>query len=466
MSIFNSDLEPEVIASVLKDVENEIYFIGILGSGMYPLARMLAERGYRISGSDAKVDREYSEGGIAVKRQGSTLNAGISAVVYSLAVAEDNPEILCARSRGIPLISRAQLLGALMSTYTTRIAVSGSHGKSTVTAMIDSILFAASVPHTSVSGAKLSCGEPYVDMGGEIFLAEACEYKDSFLRLSPTHQLITSVELDHTDYFESLDQLRASFLTAALRSDIAFINCDDPVARGIAEEVKQKGLLICTYGKSASANYRLTDISHEGELTRFSVITPDGPIRLTTSLMGDFNLYNATAAVAVSDNLGIDKDGIRSGIADFRTVERRMNLVTVIDGIPVYYDYAHHPSEIRAVISAAKERYGTVTVVFRPHTYSRTKSLWNEFISEFSKSDFTIMLDIYPAREERIIGIDSVTLAKCIPGCVYAKMSEAAHLALSRPTGAILLLGAGEIDAPLNDLIEIGKSTGYIPERR
>ena len=433
---------------------------------MYPLARLLAGRGYNVSGSDANATDVYNDDGIIIKRSGKALEGDTAAVVYSLAIPEDDPEILCAISRGIPLISRAQMLGALMGEYTTRVSVSGSHGKSTTTALIDHILTTSGIHHTTLSGAKLTSGSRYVDSGGEIFVAEACEYKDSFLRLFPTHQIITSVELDHTDYFKSLDQLRASFLEAAQKADITFINCDDPVASDIAEEMRAQGRSVVTYGRSELSDYRLTDVSREGELNSFSVSTDDRTLRLTTSLIGDFNLYNITAAVSVADTLGIGQNDIKRAVSTFSTIDRRMTLVTAVDGIPVYYDYAHHPSEIREVIRALKNRHGALTVIFRPHTYSRTQSLWNEFVSEFSKSDFTILLDIYPAREKKISGVDSQTLAKCIKNCVYANMHEAAHLALSRPAGAIALLGAGEVEIPLRDLIELGESTGYIPERR
>ena len=218
----------------LGDVKAHIHFIGILGSGCYPLACLFASRGYTVTGSDVslKENMRTDSSGITVTRPSGDIPAGATMAVYSLAIDEGDPEILSARSRGIPLFSRAQLLGALMSMYSVRISVSGSHGKSTTTAVIEHILSVAALPHTAISGALLSTGTAYTD-GGDVFLAEACEYKDSFLSLSPTHQIITSVELDHTDYFPTLGAIEASFLRAARQAHTVIINLDDPVCAEI-----------------------------------------------------------------------------------------------------------------------------------------------------------------------------------------------------------------------------------------
>ena len=429
---------------------------------MYPLARLLAARGYSVSGSDDNAKCEYykDDYGIAIQKPGDRIECDIG--VYSLAIDESNTEIRHLRALGIPLISRAQLLGAVMSSFKTRISVSGSHGKSTTTAAIDHILCASGTPHTTVSGATLSCSDSLFNGGGEIFVAEACEYKDSFLRLCPSHQIITSVELDHTDYFSDLDMLKASFMRSVSDVDVALINADDPTAYEISAQLRREEgkRRIYTYGKSRAADYRFESISRDGELTRFSVIKEGQTFRLSTDLMGEFNLYNLTAAVAMADIIGIDKGCIEEAVSDFHTIDRRLTLLSTVGATRVYYDYAHHPAEIRATLAALKERYGTVTVIFRPHTYSRTRSLWNDFISEFSKADFTIMLDIYPAREEYIEGIDARKLAQEIPRGVYSEQCEAARLALLYRTGAIVLMGAGDVESIKQELIELGKNTG------
>lgn len=472
MSIFNSDLKPEVIISALKDVKNQIRFVGILGSGMYPLAKLLFKRGYSVSGSDDNTytDSYTDEYGITVDRPKNELDPQVRLVVYSLAIDVENPEISYAILHGIPLISRAQLLGAVMSEYGTRISISGSHGKSTTTALIDYIFKTADIPHTTVSGAALSSGESLRDEGGDIFIAEACEYKDSFLRLCPTHQLITSVELDHTDYFVTESDICSSFKKAADKADFAILNCDDRNSRHIVDDIRsERGEnpgAVFTYGRSDGAFYRLADVVHRGDVTEFSVLAKEREFRLTTSLIGDFNLLNITAAVAIADILCVESSAIEKAVMNFRPIERRLTQISVIDLAPVYYDYAHHPTEIGAVIKALKDRHGTLTVIFRPHTYSRTKSLWNDFITELSKADFTILLDIYPAREKAIDGVNSKALAKEIKKCIFSDSANAARLAISRRHGAIALLGAGDVDDVKRDLIEFGKTRDTNPKRR
>ncbi len=461
MSIFNSDLMLGEITRILKDVKGSIRFIGILGSGMYPLARLLSRRGYSVSGYDRSAEGSLAApDGIALSPHTEVDWSCVRLAVYSLAIDECDTEITAALSRGVPLISRAQLLGALMSEAKTRISVSGSHGKSTTTAIIEHILTVAGKMHTAVSGATLQSGESYVDGGGEIFLAEACEYKDSFLRLYPTHQIITSVELDHTDYFTSLDDIRSSFLKAAERAEEVIINRDDVVSRSIIDELKAQGKNPTTYGKDPMADYRLGGIKRAGELTRFTVTHGTEAFELETSLIGEYNLYNITAAVALTHTLGIGKENIAHAVSTFCPIDRRLSHIADFRGVPILYDYAHHPTELSAVITALKERYGSVTVIFRPHTYSRTASLWRDFISTLSKADFTILLDIYPAREKPIDGITSRNLAEHIPRAVYAKMEDAAKIAISHSSGAVALLGAGEVDRVKSDLINLCKKHG------
>lgn len=466
MSIFNSDLSFGKISPILKDVKASIRFIGILGSGMYPLACLMRGRGCRVSGSDRNAGEDITDSvGIRIERPGDGNFGMADLAVYSLAIDESDPEILYARSRGIPLISRAQLLGALMSECKIRISVSGSHGKSTVTALIEHILSVSGKAPTAVSGAALSSGEAYARGDGGIFLAEACEYKDSFLRLCPTHQLITSVELDHTDYFADLDALRASFLSAARLADTVIINRDDRVAGSIADELRasfKSGVSperVVTYGKAECADYRLHSIERAGDITRFSVTYADNTVRLSTSLMGEFNLYNITAAAAAALSLGVSDGDVAGAVGSFRTINRRLSRLARIKDSTVFYDYAHHPTEIAAVIDALKERYGSVTVIFRPHTFSRTKSLWADFITALCKADFTILLDIYPAREKAIDGVDSQSLAAAIPGAVCLPACDAALRAVLSGSGAIALLGAGEVEGVRDDLVRLGEKT-------
>ena len=464
--------------------DSAIHFIGILGSGCYPLARLLSARGYRVTGSDAALTDTYTdESSIGLVLSGPP--HGTAMAVYSLAISESDPEILSARSRGIPLVSRAQLLGALMSLYPVRISVSGSHGKSTTTAIAEHILSLSGLPHTAVSGALLATGSAYTDDGGDIFLAEACEYKDSFLCLRPTHQIITSVELDHTDYFDSLDAIRASFLTAAGQADTVIINCDDTVAAGIARELTvgvsnlqdvekidtsptlsrenadKTRQRVITYGYSPDADYRIHSVCMSGGCTSFSLSHGTHTLTLSTPLIGRFNLYNLAAAAALADTLGIDSETVARAISDFHGIDRRLSLVARVGTVPIYYDYAHHPTEIAAVITALKERHGSLTVIFRPHTYSRTESLWREFVAALSLADRVILLDVYPAREEPIEGINSYRLAQAVGGAIYSsEPTKAARLAIGQGTDAIALLGAGDVADVKRDLEYLAKQNG------
>lgn len=469
------------IIRILKDVKITVHFVGILGSGCYPLAKLLRARGYSVTGSDLSAVGDYiDECGIRIEHSPLFLTQGVGLVVYSLAVPECSPEILDAQRRGIPLVSRAQLLGALMYPYPVRISVSGSHGKSTTTALIEHILSTDGRLHTAVSGATLASGDAFTDGGGNIFLAEACEYKNSFLSLCPTHQLISSVELDHTDYFASIDHIRSSFLRAAEAADTVIINADDPVASGIAAELSggsegekthtpphystENGRAVpknvITYGKSPSALYRFHTVKRHGEYTTLSLTHKDRTIDLCTPLIGEYNLYNLSAAVAIADTLGVGEDSIRRAVFSFRGIDRRASIIGRIGTTPIYYDYAHHPTEIGALIGALKERHGTVAVIFRPHTYSRTASLWDEFVRVLSMADTVILLDIFAAREAPMDDISSERLARCIKGAVYCSSADdAAMIASGERVGAIALVGAGDVEAVRSHLIGLSKNT-------
>ncbi len=468
MSIFNSELSYGEISSALKDVKNSVYFVGILGSGMYPLAKILRKRGYRVEGFDraALSDEYFDDLGIIIARHELVPKEKPSLMVYSLAVYEECPLIRYAKEQGIPLISRAQLLGFMMSGSQTRISVSGSHGKSTITALIDHILASSGVPHTTVSGATLNGGESYRDTGDEVFLAEACEYKDSFLRLCPTHQIISSVELDHTDYFEDLDAITSSFFSAAKGADTVVVNADDRGAADIIARLRRLGKSnVITYSRVADSDYRICSVVTKSDRTHLTVLHKTGKIHLNTTLIGGFNLYNITAAVAITHTLGIASEEIASAISSFTSIDRRMSRITYIDGTPVFYDYAHHPSEIEAVIDAIKERYGTLALIFRPHTYSRTKALWQDFILALKKADRVILLDIYAAREDKIDGVDSSYLAECIPGACYVfDQLQAARLVAETGCGAIALIGAGNVETAKNELMKLGKIKNKDPK--
>lgn len=451
MSSFNSGFDVQKILGLLKGRNTKIYFLGVRGEGMKPLAILAHSLGYSVGGSDARGAASDSQLSSILEVRSVTDS---ELVVYSLAIDEADAELVLAGSLGIPCISRAELLGALMLSYRWRVGVSGSHGKSTTTAAIDAIFSHAGIPLTTVPGAELSDGTHVRIEGRDTFVFEACEYKDSFLALFPSLLVITGVELDHTDYFCSLSHIADSFLRAAEKAERAvLLNIDCPTLRAIASRIRCVDVI--TYGAGPDADYRYIS---RGE-GRFTVLRRrEKYLDLSTPLIGEYNIANLTAAAAVADLSGIERGHIAAAIADFHGIARRMQRLCTLDERPVIYDYAHHPSEIVAAIDAVRAAFGECTVVFRPHTYSRTKSLWNDFITALSKADFTILMDIYPAREAPIDGITSERLAfEMGRRAVYLPTCEVVEHIRRRTRGAIVLMGAGDIDTVKEEILHKAK---------
>lgn len=445
MSEYSFLLSSDDLGRILKRRGAKIYFIGIMGAGMLPLAKLMCSFGFYVSGSDILLKEEKILHGMQVGPHNAINVDSADLIVTSFAIAEDNEELIRANELGIFITSRAALLGFIMLNYRTRIGVSGSHGKSTTTAIIDKILCDCGYTPTTISGATLYDG---VDMriGSEnFFVYEACEYRDAFLNFHPSLQVITSIELDHTDYFDDIDAVRASFKKCADSAGYVVLNLDFDGAQKFKESLTAD---VITYGSCVRADYRYEIVRTDAEVFVFDIYRRGKQyMRLSTHLIGKYNIANITAAVAIADYLGIDADVISRSVSSFCGIERRMSILTTYLSHDVFYDYAHHPTEISAAINAIKERYGTCTVVFCPHTYSRTKSLWGEFISALSKADFTILLDIYPAREKYIDGVTSQRLAKEIgDSCVYATPEEVLGLIETRGVGAVVLMGAGRLD--------------------
>ena len=453
MSLYANFLTDGELSRLLMRGISKIHFIGILGAGMLPLAKLTHSLGYAVTGSDAKVSEPELHDGLYVTPHTADNLADKELIVASFAIARDNPELSCAIERALPTVYRAQLLGALMKAYGARIGVSGSHGKSTTTAIIDKIFSDAGMHPTTVSGATLFDGRD-IRLGEDgYFIYEACEYKDAFLHFSPTTQVITGIELDHTDYFDSLDSIVESFKKSIKGAERVVLNRDFDRAGELLEAI---GCEVITYGVSHLADYRYSVTEKRDGRCRFSILKR-GEVLLDTetSLIGDYNLLNMLAAAAVADSYGIDKEIIARSVKDFPGIERRMSRLGKRGELDVFYDYAHHPTEIALAIGALKEHYGSCTVIFRPHTYSRTKSLWDGFISAFCKADFTILLDIYPAREEAIEGVTSENLARDIgDSAVFAKPSEVARLIDERALGAVVVMGAGDVADICKELID------------
>lgn len=455
MSLYNSDFGCERVAELLMGKDVRVHLIGALGAGMSPLGTLLRDKGVYVTGYDRNMDKVAMPEGV-VKSSLSDL-CDVTLAVYSLAISEDDKEITTARERNIPLVSRAELLGAFMLPYERRIGVSGSHGKSTTTAILDHILFCGGKSPTTVSGALLTDGAGFRRGGGSIFLYEACEYKDSFLRTRPTDVIINNIELDHTDYFHSTEELKESFFEfSSMASGFTVIGDDGGIARSIYEDIKERAVLV---GSSEDCDFRYTDVEFFDTGARFSLKYKDKYIgSFENSLIGEYNVKNTAVALSMAYLMGVDINKMSKEIKSFRGISRRAELIGYINSRAVYYDYAHHPTEIREFLSAIKLKHGSVSCIFKPHTYSRTAGLWRDFVLSLGIADHSVILGIYPAREEPIEGITSYALAKEIgESAVSLDEDEAIAYCLSRSTGSIALIGAGDVEDVKEELLKLIK---------
>ena len=355
---------------------------------------------------------------------------------------------------GIPMLSRAELLGALMTDYKTRLGVSGSHGKSTVTAMLDAIATRAKSDPTTVVGANLfDTGLPLRLGGGELMIYEGCEYKDSFLRFAPTAAVYTSLELDHTDYFKDMDALVRSFEKSIRSCPRPVICIDDERLFGIAEGLKGS---FVTYGKERGD---ITAKIERREKGRYSIKIRHASTALPEILLkvaGKYNAENALSAAALALSVGYREEDVCEALSDFFGVERRMQYIGRTGDFKLFYDYAHHPTEIKAAINGIREsEERPVTVIFKPHTFSRTLSLLSDFAAALSLADKVILLDIDPVREENTGRVSSYTLASRI-SCQAVTVSDkdALDIALSGNPSSVVLMGAGDVSEVISAMRE------------
>ena len=421
-----------------------VHFIGILGAGMLPLANFLLARGYRVSGSDKRAPSAALPSGIEFWQGSCPERLPPEAVcVYSLAIPEEDPERTLAASRGQKLIRRSQLLGMIVEEYPVSIGIAGSHGKSTVTAMLAELL--SDLSPTVLCGADI--GEFGLVCGGDgLLVYEACEYRDAFLDTRPTVALLLNLELDHTDYFPDITALERSFGSFSSSAVLTLYNSDDERLCRIASNIKESAV---SFGASPSADYRY-EILGVGEKSRFAVYC-DGDClgEFALAIPGSFNLKNALAAITLAAELGVPADSISTKLSAFRGIPRRLENIGSLFGCPIIYDYAHHPTEIAAGIDAVRAMGNErVSVVFRPHTYTRTASLWDDFVRALRRADRVILLDVFAAREDPIKGVDSSALAAAIgSSAVYVKSdTEAVELLSAYAPCAFVLMGAGDLD--------------------
>ena len=401
-----------------------IHFIGIGGISMSGLAEILLKESFTISGSDAKesdLTRHLTSLGAQVfyGQKAENIIPGIDLVVYTAAIHPDNPEFAAAKAAGIPMLTRAELLGQIMRNYNTPIAVSGTHGKTTTTSMLSHILMAADCdPTISVGGILPSIGGNIRVGHSETFLTEACEYTNSFLSFFPKIGIILNMDADHLDFFKDIDDIRHSFRKFAEllpANGVLIINSDIRDYKEICDGLPIK---VITVGSDpAKSHYSAADVTFNENACATYTLLEDGKAidTITLGVPGIHNVYNSLAAIAAAHELGIRGEGVRNGLLKFTGTHRRFEKKGMIGGVTVIDDYAHHPQEIAATLAAAKNYpHREIWCVFQPHTYTRTKALMDDFAKSLSAADHVVLADIYAARETDNLGISSETLAEKI----------------------------------------------------
>jgi UDP-N-acetylmuramate--alanine ligase len=443
-----------------------VHFIGIGGIGMSGIAEILLTLGYAVSGSDLRqssiTDRLVSLGATVFQGHAAANVVGSGVVVASSAVNEQNPEVIEARQRKIPVIQRAEMLAELMR-LKYGIAVAGMHGKTTTTSMIATVLAAGGLDPTVVVGGRVDALGSNARLGKSQYLvAEADESDRSFLKLSPILSVVTNLDREHMDCYRDTEDVEAAFLEFMERVPFygACTACiDNPQLAALLPRVQRR---VFTYGTSSLADYVLRMLPPvEGTRSRFEVAAGGlvlGPFSL--NVPGRHNVLNATAAVAIGTQLEVSGEDIAHALRDFRGVDRRFQLKGTVRGVSVVDDYGHHPTEIRATLSAARESgYLRVHVIFQPHRYTRTQDLMADFATAFDEADTVQVLDIYAASEEPIAGVDAPTLVRAIARKEVqyaASFDEAINRTVAQAADGdiILTLGAGSVSQASPQVLE------------
>ncbi len=428
---------------------NHVHLVGIGGVSMRPLGLVLQGMGLIVTGSDMNSSVSTDEliaKGIRVEIGHRAENIeGACCVIRTAAAHNDNPEIAAARVAGIPVFERAQAWGVIMQAYRNAICVAGTHGKTTTTSMLTHVLMAAQKDPTVMIGGNLPLlGAGHRVGNGDTILLESCEYCDSFLNFYPTMAIVLNIEADHLDYFRDLQQIQQSFHRfAAMASDYILVNGDDfntvqameglnYITFGMGEQCRVRGV-------APSADWRQMDVFCDGAFY----------CHLELNVMGKHNMVNALASMGAAWLLGIDGTVAAHSLLDFRGAARRMQYKGRFNGADVYDDYAHHPGELAATIAAVRANSTRrLVVAFQPHTYTRTKALFDDFVQELKKADVVILAEIYAARERNTIGISSKDLQKQIPNSIYCETLPQVTEQLrqiARPDDMILTIGAGDI---------------------
>jgi len=399
-----------------------IHFVGIGGIGMSGIAEVLLNLGYKVSGSDMNLSdttKHLQDSGAVICKGHTASNIqGADVVVISSAVSQENEEVKAAKKALIPVIPRAEMLAELMR-LKYGIAVAGAHGKTTTTSIIATVLACGNIDPTVVIGGKLNSFGTNAKLGqGDFLVAEADESDGSFLKLSPTIAVVTTIDEEHLDYYKNLDTIKKAFLSFINKVPfygLAVLCLDDKNIQDIIPSVEKRYV---TYGFSAQADFAAKDIELKGFESSFKVINRGKELgRFKLNMPGLHNVYNALSAVAVGLELEIDIDAIKKAFAEFSGVQRRFQVKGEINGVMVVDDYGHHPTEIKATLAAAKSGWDKRTIViFQPHRYTRTKDLMKDFATAFYQADVLILTDIYAAGESPIEGVTGERLYETIKG--------------------------------------------------
>jgi UDP-N-acetylmuramate--alanine ligase len=432
------------------------HLVGIGGVSMSPLAEVLYKMGVTISGSDmsdsAAVHRLRSLGiDVKVGHQAENI-AGAGFIIRTAAAREDNAEIAAARQAGIPVFERAEAWGYIMRSYRNAVCVAGAHGKTTTTSMTTHILMAAGRDPTVMIGGTLNMLNSGYRVGnGDVIVLESCEYYNSFHSFFPTIAVILNVDADHLDFFKDLEDVKKSFRHFASLVPVSgtiICNADD---ENTMDALKPLGRRLFTIGQSESARVRAVNIVQNGTHTEFDVLN-DGEFysHIVLNIPGVHNAApNALAAVAVAITLGIPASAVVEGLSEFYGAGRRFEYKGSVNGADIFDDYAHHPGELHALLDAVRAlRYDRIILAFQPHTYSRTKALFDDFIEELRRADQVLLAEIYAAREKNTIGISSRDLAERVPDALFCPTFadiEDRIRSIARKGDIVLTVGAGDI---------------------
>ncbi len=466
-----------------------IHFVGIGGVGMCGIAEVLLNQGYQICGSDMRASLVTER----LQRLGTQIHIGhrqsnidqADVVVVSSAVGEDNPEVIAARAQRIPVVRRAEMLAELMR-YRHGIAVAGTHGKTTTTSLMASVLAQAGLDPTFVIGGKLTSAGTNARLGESRYLvAEADESDASFLHLQPMVSIVTNIDADHMDtYGGDFNQVKKAFIEFLHNLPfygLAVLCSDDPVVREILPDI---GRPLLTYGVNEDADYRAVDIQQQGMTSSFTALRPDAqpPLQIKLNMPGLHNIQNALATIAVASDEGVSDQAIQEGLAQFQGVGRRFQIqgyfpvpestdapqtpatADTADTVMMVDDYGHHPREVAATIAAIRQGWPEkrLVMLYQPHRYSRTRDLYEDFVQVLSQADVLLLMEIYPAGEEPIAGADGRSLCRSIrqrgqiDPIFVERGADVGQLLqhLLHPGDLLLTQGAGDVGALSQDLAQ------------